>query len=186
MSILLLGIIYTLVISSGMKNSLLGAAWPAMYTSLGVPLLWGSILTFLINFAGISTGLASGKIMNRFGVGRVLALTVAVMGAALLGFVLSPSFIWIVVASIFLGLTMGVMDPALNNFLVLNYKPMHLSWLQCFWSVGAMIGPMMISFFLARNNNWRGGYLVAAVISFCMAIVLFFSRSLWDRVSSCL
>ena len=56
---------------------------------------------------------------------------------ALLGFSVSPSFIWLCIMAIPLGLGAGSVDAALNNFVALHYKAKHMSWLHCFWGIGA-------------------------------------------------
>ena len=39
------------------------------------------------------------------------------------------------------GLGAGAVDAALNNYVALHYSSKHMSWLHCFWGVGASIGP---------------------------------------------
>ena len=48
---LLLLIIAATYVAQGMQNTLLGAAWPAMYIGLGVPLAYLSILNTTIYIA---------------------------------------------------------------------------------------------------------------------------------------
>jgi fucose permease len=54
-----------------------------------------------------------------------------------------------------------------------------MSWLHCFWGIGASIGPVIMSFFLTRNNSWNLGYRTIGIIQFCLAAVLFISLPLW-------
>ena len=48
MFILLLAVIYVSFISLGLPDSLLGAAWPSMYTELEVPISYAGIVSMII------------------------------------------------------------------------------------------------------------------------------------------
>ena len=51
---LLLAIIYLSFISLGLPDSLLGAAWPSMYTQMSVPVSYAGILSLLISAGTMS------------------------------------------------------------------------------------------------------------------------------------
>ena len=55
-----------------------------------------------------------------------------------------------------------------------------MSWLHCFWGVGAALSPYIMSVFL-RDGNWQGGYRAVSVIQIVLTLVLFFSLPLWKR-----
>ncbi len=80
-----------------------------------------------------------------------------------------------------LGLGAGSVDAALNNFVALHYAARHMSWLHCFWGIGATAGPMILSFELARGASWRGAYGLISGIQFALALVLFLTLPLWRR-----
>lgn len=54
---LLLAVIYLSFISLGLPDSLLGSAWPAMYSEFGVPVSYAGIISMII---------AAGTILSRF------------------------------------------------------------------------------------------------------------------------
>ena len=74
---LLLAIIYLAFISLGLPDSLVGAGWPAMHESLGVPLSCAGFITFIIATGTIISSLMSDRLTTRFGPGRVTAASVA-------------------------------------------------------------------------------------------------------------
>jgi fucose permease len=78
----------------------------------------------------------------------------------------------------------GSVDAALNNYVALHYKAKHMSWLHCFWGVGASMGPIIMSFFLINNNSWHLGYRAIGFIQCCLVAVLFFTVSLWEKNKS--
>ena len=179
---LLLIIIYLAFISLGLPDSLLGSAWPAMHTSMSVSLWAAGVLSMIISGGTIISSFLSGKLINKFGTGKVTLTSVAMTAVALLGFSISPSFAWLCVMAIPLGLGAGSVDAALNNFVALHYKANHMSWLHCFWGIGATLGPVIMSLFIAKNNGWKKGYLTISIIQFCLVFVLFVTLPLWKKV----
>ncbi len=56
-----------------------------------------------------------------------------------------------------------------------------MSWLHCFWGLGATAGPMIMAAFLSGNASWRDGYLAVAGIQFALVTLLVVSLPLWRR-----
>jgi len=179
---LFLVIIYLAFISLGLPDSLLGSAWPVMQNDLSVSMSSAGIISVIISGGTIISSLLSSKLINRFGTGKITFVSVAMTAVALLGFSASSSFIWLCVMSIPLGLGAGSIDTALNNFVALHYKAKHMSWLHCFWGVGATLGPVIMSSFIAKNNGWRQGYFTISVIQFCLVFVLFITLPFWKKL----
>jgi fucose permease len=80
-----------------------------------------------------------------------------------------------------LGLGAGSVDAALNNYVALHYKARHMSWLHCFWGIGASIGPIIMSVFLIRRDSWNLGYRTIGIIQICLVALLFVSLPLWKN-----
>ena len=175
-------IIYLAFISLGLPDSLLGSAWPVMQSDLSVAMSSAGIISMIISGGTIISSLLSGRIINRFGTGKVTFVSVTMTAVALLGFSLSPSFVWLCVMSIPLGLGAGSVDAALNNFVALHYNSNHMSWLHCSWGVGATFGPMIMSLFISKNNGWQKGYFAIFIIQFCLVIILLITLPLWKRI----
>lgn len=91
----------------------------------------------------------------------------------------SHSVWWFTLMALPLGFGAGAIDSALNNYIALHYAPRHMSWLHCFWGVGAFIGPFIISLNLRDAGNWRGAYLALSVIQFAVSLLLIVSLPLW-------
>jgi len=175
--------IYLAFISLGLPDSLLGAAWPVMQSDYGEPLETAGFLYMFIAAGTILSSLASGWLNNRLGTGKVTFISVTMTAVALWGFSSSPSLIWLIICAIPLGLGAGAVDASLNNYVALHYKAHHMSWLHCFWGVGASIGPMMMSYYIINQGSWRSGYLTIAIIQFVLAILLLFAVPLWVFVA---
>ena len=93
MASLLIAIIYMAFISLGLPDSLLGSAWPVMYSQLGVPLSYMGIISMIIALGTIFSSLASDFLTRKLGTGLVTALSVFMTAAALFGFSAANSFI---------------------------------------------------------------------------------------------
>ena len=178
---LLLIIIYLAFISLGLPDSLIGSAWPVMQGELGVPLSFAGIVTMIIAGGTIVSSLLSDRLTRRFGAGLVTAVSVLMTAAALWGFSLSRSFFLLCLWGIPYGLGAGAVDAALNNYVALHYSSRHMSWLHCFWGVGASISPYIMGYCLTGPSGWSGGYRTVAVLQMALTAILFISLPLWKR-----
>lgn len=174
-------IIYLAFISLGLPDSLLGTAWPVMRLDLEAPLAAAGIISMTISGGTILSSLASGYIINKLGTGKVTLISCLVTASALLGFALSPSFIWLIVLAIPLGLGAGTVDSALNNYVATHYQARHMSWLHCFWGVGATLGPIIMGAYIQQGDSWKSGYKTVSILQFALTIVLLITLPLWKR-----
>ncbi len=179
MYLLLLAIIYMAFISLGLPDSVLGSAWPVMYEELGVSVSAMGILSMIISSGTIVSSMQSARVIRRFGTGRVTAVSVAMTAGALLGFTTTKSFVVLCLLGIPYGLGAGSVDAALNNYVALHYKSRHMSWLHCFWGVGAMIGPLVMGACLSRQYHWHVGYGILGGMQLVLTVLLFSTLFLW-------
>ncbi len=178
---LLLVIIYIAFISLGLPDSLLGSAWPVIRDTFGVPLSFAGIVSMIIAGGTIFSSLMSERLTRKLGTGLVTAISVGMTAAALFGFSASNSFVIICLWAIPFGLGAGAVDAALNNYVALYYASRHMSWLHCFWGVGASISPYIMGYFLGTQFGWRGGYRTVSAIQIFLTIALFASLQLWKN-----
>ena len=178
---LLLALIYVSFISLGLPDSLLGSAWPQMQESLGVSLSLGGVISFLITASTILSSLMSHRVIQRFGTGGVTMCSVAMTALALLGFSLSDSFLVLCLWAIPYGLGAGSVDAALNNFVALHCKAKHMSWLHCFWGIGATGGPYIMGLCLSRGMGWQAGYRTISFQQMALTLILLLSLPLWKK-----
>lgn len=178
---LLLALIYVSFISLGLPDSLLGSAWPQMQESLGVSLSLGGVISFLITASTILSSLMSHQVIQRFGTGAVTMCSVAMTALALFGFSLSNSFFALCLWAIPYGLGAGSVDAALNNFVALHCKAKHMSWLHCFWGIGATGGPYIMGLCLSRGMGWQAGYRAISFLQMALTLILLLSLPLWKK-----
>lgn len=181
MATFFLVLIYITFVSLGLPDSLLGSAWPVLSRELGAPLSGAGVISFIITGGTIISSLLTDRLVRRLGTGKLTAVSVCMTAAALLGFSLAPGFWWLCLLAVPLGLGAGAVDAALNNYVALHYAARHMSWLHCFWGIGATAGPAILSLFLARQGGWRKGYLAIAILQFCLTAALFLTLPLWKK-----
>lgn len=181
MTHLLLFIIYLAFISLGLPDSLLGAAWPAMYPVFDVPVSYAGILSMIIAAGTIVSSLQSDRMTRMLGTGKVTALSVAMTAVALLGFSITKSFFLLCIWAVPYGLGAGSVDAALNNYVALHYKSRHMSWLHCMWGLGATVGPYLMGYALAHGHGWNGGYRYIGILQVALTAVLLFTLPLWKK-----
>ena len=180
----LLVLIYIAFISLGLPDSVLGSAWPVMQAELGAPLSLAGYISMVVSAGTVVSSLASNRLITRFGVGKVTAVSVLMTAAGLLGISLVPGAWMLFLCAIPLGLGAGSVDAALNNFVALHYAARHMSWLHCFWGIGATAGPMILSLQLSHGASWRSAYGLISGIQFALALALFLTLSVWRHAKA--
>ena len=181
MASLLLALIYVCFVSLGLPDSLLGSAWPVMHADINVPVSYAGIISITTFIGTIASSLLSNRLLIKFGAGRVTAVSVATTAIALLGFSFSGKFWMLLLWSIPYGLGAGGVDSILNNYVALNFKAQHMSWLHCMWGVGATISPYIMSFSLVKYDDWNNGYLIVSIIQIVLSAIIIASIPLWKK-----
>ncbi len=181
MSTLLLLIIYLIFISLGLPDSLIASSWPAMSQSLEISPAFQGILTFIISLCTIISSFLTVKLVKLLKTKGVILVSILLTCIGLICISYSPNFILIVLSAIPLGLGAGAIDSALNNYVALNYKAIHLNWLHAFWGVGASISPFICGAFLTDLNGWRNGALCLAIIQSCIWLICVISIKVWNK-----
>lgn len=174
----LLPIIYLAFIGLGLPDSAIGSAWPTMAPELGAGVSWVGVVTMIISAGTILSSLQSVRVVERFGTGRVTAVSVGLTAAALAGFSLATEFWQLCLIAIPYGLGAGAVDAALNTYVAVHYESQHMSWLHCMWGVGASGGPLIMGQCLGAGS-WSLGFLVLGGLQFAIVAVLTLSLPLW-------
>lgn len=178
MYLLLLAVIYLAFISLGLPDSLLGSAWPVIHTEFDVPLSYMGIVSMIIAGGTIISGLLSERLTKKFGTRAVAVTSVLLTAVALYGFSTATGLFHLCLWGIPYGLGAGAIDAALNNYVALHYSSRHMSWLHCFWGVGTIISPYIMSYALA-HSVWTEGYRTVSFIQLGIFAVLLLALPLW-------
>ena len=178
MYLLLLAVIYLAFISLGLPDSLLGSAWPTIRVDFGVPLSYMGMVSMIISGGTIISGLLSERLTKRFKTKTVTFVSVLLTAVALFGFSTVTEFYQMCLWAIPYGLGAGAIDAALNNYVALHYSSRHMSWLHCFWGVGTIVSPYIMSYALL-HSTWTNGYRTVSCLQFAIAAVILVTLPLW-------
>ena len=175
----LLAIIYLAFVSLGLPDGVLGVAWTAMRVDLGQPLAAVGLVSIVSTLSGGTCTFFSGFLLKKLGTGPVVMLSGFLTGLALLGYAMVPSFGWLLVLAVPLGLGGGAVDAGLNYFVAAHYSSRHMNWLHGCWGIGATLGPLIMGMALQAPSGWQSGYQSIALIQLSMAVVLWLTLPLW-------
>lgn len=188
MTVALLIIIYLIFISLGLPDSILGSSFPAISENLGVTKELGGYIGMVVSVCTMTSSLLSPFLIKKFKtIGVVCAsICLTVIGLVIVSFVKSDQIWAFFLAGIILGLGAGSIDNALNNYVALNYKAIHMNWLHCSWGVGASMGPLIIGSFInpeAQSAGWENGVRVLAAIQGTILLISLISIPFWNKVA---
>lgn len=177
----LLALAYFGFISLGLPDGLLGVAWPSMARDFGVPLDALGLLTVAGMIGYFTSSVATGFLLGRLGVGRLLAISTALASLALTGYLSVPVMVLAVVCALVLSLGSGAIDAGLNAYAATEFGPRHMNWLHAFFGLGVAIGPLIMTIVLETGLSWRWGYGIVAVFQACLAGAFALTVRLWAR-----
>ena len=183
MATLLLVIIYVCFVGLGIPDSLFGPAWPVMSEDFGLPVSVAGYLTAYFSVCSTISSFFSDRVINRFGTGKVTAVSTLLTAIGLLGYSFAPGIWWILLFAIPLGLGAGAVDAGLNNYVALHYKASHISYLHCFYGVGVTVSPVFMSLALAGSGDWHNGYRSAGLVQLGIALLAALAMPLWGKVA---
>lgn len=176
---LLLAVIYLVFISLGLPDSLLGSGWPTMRLVFDQPLSAAGMVSMIITGGTICSSLLSDRLTAKFSTRGVTVASVFLSAAALFGFSVSTRFWMLCLWAVPYGLAAGCIDSAINNYVALHYRSRHMSWLHCFWGVGTVISPCVMSWAL-RHSGWQLGYRTVALMQLAIGVVLVLTLPVWN------
>ncbi|QAT85421.1 major facilitator superfamily protein [Corallococcus coralloides] len=176
----LLTLAYLAFVSLGLPDAVLGVAWPSLRDTFGLSQAAMGAILGTAAVAYFTSGLLAGRLMRALNLGLLLALSTGSVALGLTGYATVPLFVLFLAAACFIGFGSGAIDSALNNYAAQNFGPKHMAWLHAAYSVGAAMGPVLMTALLARGAGWRTGYAVLAGVLGTLALTFLLMRRLWD------
>ena len=180
MTTLLLCVIYLAFISLGLPDSLLGSGWPSMQITFNVPSSYAGYVSMTISFMTIISALLCPSLLKKIHTKWIVVISIFLTILGLFGFSISTSYWMLFIWAIPYGLGAGSIDASLNNYVALNYKSSAMNFLHCFYGVGAVISPLIMSSAL-KYAYWNNGYKWTAYIQLGILIVCILSIPLWSN-----
>lgn len=178
-SILLLVVIYMSFISLGLPDSMLGAAWPMIYPSIGADVSMAGFISMTACIGTVISSLSFSKIARHFSTRAITSVSIFVTSLALFLISKATSIYMMLPISLLLGLGGGCVDSALNNYVSLHYSTGAMSFLHGFWGVGTTIGPILLGILIPLGYSWRTGYVSLSAIQGVILILSLLAFPLW-------
>lgn len=180
MGSLLLAVIYLAFISLGLPDSLLGSGWPTMQKDFGVPSSYAGYVSMAISFMTIISALIAPSLIRKLRTHHIVTGSILLTVIGLIGFSLSSSYAMLFLFVVPYGLGAGSVDSALNNYVAKHYSSSVMNFLHCFYGVGAMISPYIMSLALTKEH-WNEGYRWTAYIQSGILLICLLSAPLWKK-----
>lgn len=177
----ILVVIYVVFISLGLPDSLFGVTWPVVHKDFMIPESFASLYSIITGLCSGGASFIAGSLIRKFGTPMVTYFSILLTAIGLVGISISPNIIVMMLFTVIMGYGAGAIDTGLNNYISLNYKARHMSWLHCFWGVGVTSSPLIMSNFLDCNSEWRIGYRIIALIQFSISILVLISLKKWIK-----
>ncbi len=188
MAIAILVIIYLTFVSMGLPDSVLGSSFPAISQNLGISADQGGYISMVVSLGTIFSALISSWLLKKIKTPILVAISVLCTAIALVLFsFVSSAYAWAFYPiAIILGVGGGGIDAALNNYVALHYKAIHMNWLHCSWGIGVTISPLIIGSFIDSSNNssgWQKGVLILSFIQLALFVIILLLLPLWNKVT---
>jgi fucose permease len=177
---LLLAVIYLIFISLGLPDSLLGSGWPVMHVAFDVPSSYAGYVSMTISFMTIISALLSPRFIKKFHTKWIVIVSIFLTILGLLGFSVSGSYGMLFLFAIPYGLGAGSIDASVNHYVANNYSGSVMSFLHCFYGVGAVISPSIMALSL-KYARWNEGYRWTAFVQIGILLVCIVSLPLWKK-----
>jgi len=182
-------IAFVAFVSLGLPDGLLGVAWPSMREATGVPLAALGQLLAAGTAGYLISSVASGAVVSRIGVGRLLAGSTLLVVIALATLAASRAWPMILVAGVLSGLGAGAIDAGVNLFAAKAMSARAMLFLHASYGVGATLGPMIMTAAVARGGAGVGdagglgygwGYGAVAGLMVPLIVVFAVTARAWD------
>jgi len=180
-SALLLAIAYLGFVSIGLPDTVAGVAWPSVRDTFALPQSGFGLIFVALGCGYCASAFVGGRLMLALGIGTLLTVSSALVVAAMFGFASAPLWPWFVGCAIVWGLGSGAIDTGLNAYVSAHFSAKHVNWLHACYSLGATLGPLLMTAVIVRAESWRAGYATVGMLILVMTILFVFTRRAWGE-----
>ena len=163
---------------NGLTYAFMGTSLPAIRSHLEIGFDLAGILMASLQIGVTVFSLVGGIMSDVFRRERILMSGCLLLCAGCLILGVIPSFAVTMIVVWFMGAGMGCIVSSSNTLLVSLYpirKGMVLNIHHVFFSIGSLIGPLIMGYLITRGNQWQAGFVGEGVILLLLGIYFFFS-----------
>lgn len=180
-SLVVLIMAFLAFIARGIPDSILGSVWPVMRDDLQLEDTKLGILMFMIAVFTILVSLLNARLFSRFSTEKSVVFGILLTVVSFLGFAYAKTFVVMCLWAVPIGIATGIIEAQLNTYISMHYDSKYMNYLHCFYGVGVICSPYFMSVTL-KDGNWRGGFLIVAIIEAVIAVIIAFSFGFWKKV----
>jgi fucose permease len=97
------------------------------------------------------------------------------------GSALAPVWPLFVACAVVWGLGSGAIGAGLNAYVSTHFSARHVNWLHACYSLGATLGPLLMTAMLVQAGSWRLGYALVGGVILVMTATFFVTRRSWGE-----
>ena len=176
---MLLALAYAAFVSLGLPDGVLGVAWPSVRGAFDVRLSALGVLSIGLGVGYVLSSFFAGRLVSRFGVGAVLWASAGLAAAGLALHAAAPGWALFAAGAPIIGLGSGAVDAALNVHVARAFSARHVNWLHACYSIGAMLGPLLMAAAIQRAGSWRSGYAALGGLLLLLALLFLLTSPRW-------
>jgi fucose permease len=180
---LLLVAAYIGFVSLGLPDTLIGVAWPSIRGTFGVAQGAVAVVFFATGASYFASSFFTGRLLAALGIGRLLAGSTALVALGLGGFALAPVWPAFAACAVLHGLGSGAIDAGLNYYAAHHLTARHMNWLHACYSLGATLGPLLLTAVIVRGESFRVGYLIVSGVLGGLALFFAGTARRWGEVA---
>lgn len=175
----LLAIAFLGFISLGLPDTISGIAWPSVRHEFSLSQRGFGLIFISMGCGYCTSSFLGGRLMQFWGVGSLLVLSSLCVATGMFGFAIAPSWPVFLLFSVIWGVGSGGIDSALNSYASRHFSARHVNWLHGCYSIGATVGPLLMTAMLTMTHNWRLGYALLGAVIVLLSLIFGFTRHWW-------
>jgi fucose permease len=154
-------------LSFALPSSMLGVMWPDVRVRFGQSLGALGLVTLSYGTGRLSTAVTGRPLVERFGIGRALVLSLIALVAACASVAGAVSWPMFLAAVAGVGVASGMLDSIGSTFITRRADVAEAGLLHGFYGLGATIGPLVV----AVVSNWRLAVAASVLVAASAAVM---------------
>jgi len=179
--VLLLTIAYLGFVSLGFPDPVAGVAWPSVRDAFDLKQSSFGLVFIGLGCGYCASGAFGGKLTQMLGLGNLLWISSGLVAVAMLGSSVAAAWPVFVACAVIWGLGSGGIDAGLNSYVSNHFSARHMNWLHACYSIGATLGPLLMTATLVNGRSWRLGYALVGGVLCIMTLLFLVTRQRWAQ-----
>lgn len=175
----LLSIAFLGFISLGLPDTISGIAWPSVRSAFSLSQRGFGLIFISMGCGYCTSSFLGGRLMQAWGVGSLLVLSSLCVASGMYGFAIAPNWPVFLLFSVIWGVGSGGIDSALNSYASRHFSARHVNWLHGCYSIGATLGPLLMTAMLTVAHSWRLGYALLGSVILFLSVIFAVTRHWW-------